>query len=93
MKKFWPVLQKCPLFSDIEERDLQSLLACLAAAQKRFEENGFIFSVGDKSDSVGVVLSGAVHVLREDFGGNRSILTRVEPGRIVWGGFRLRGCW
>lgn len=77
-----PILQKCPLFFGIEEPDVRMLSDCLSAAQKRFEKNSFVFLTNEKADFFGIVLSGAVHVLREDFWGNREILTRIEPGGL-----------
>jgi len=38
-----------------------------------------VLASGKKSDSVGVVLSGAVHVIREDFWGRRTLMARIEP--------------
>ncbi|MDR2529422.1 MAG: Crp/Fnr family transcriptional regulator [Synergistaceae bacterium] len=84
-------LGTCPLFAGIGEADLRRLLGCLSAVQKRFEKNGFIFRAGDKADSVGIVLSGAIHVLREDFWGNRSILARVESGGLFGEAFACAG--
>jgi CRP-like cAMP-binding protein len=91
MNPIFPILQTCPLFSGIEEDDLQGLLACLSAVQKRFEKNGFVFAAGEKADLIGIVLSGAVHILREDFWGNREILTRVEPSGLFAEAFACAG--
>jgi CRP-like cAMP-binding protein len=82
MDSVFAILQGCPLFSDIEEADLSRLFSCLSAVQKRFEKNGFVFAADEKADSIGIVLSGAVHVLREGFWGDREILTRIEPGGL-----------
>jgi CRP-like cAMP-binding protein len=82
VNSFFPIIQNCPLFSGIEESDFRILSACLSAVKKRFEKNDFVFAAGEEADSIGIVLSGAVHVLREDFWGNREILTRVGPGGL-----------
>ena len=87
----FPILQSCPLFSGIEEGDLRALFICLSAVQKRFEKNGFVLTAGGKTDSIGIVLSGAVHVLRDDFWGNREILTRIEPGGLFGEAFACVG--
>lgn len=82
MEKFLPLLKTCPLFAGIEKNDLQKLLHCLAAIESRVGKNSFIFTADERVISVGIVLSGAVHVLQEDFWGNRVILTRIEPGGL-----------
>ncbi|MDR2180334.1 MAG: Crp/Fnr family transcriptional regulator [Synergistaceae bacterium] len=82
MDSVFPILRSCPLFFGIEESGLGTLFACLSAVRRRFEKNGFVFAADERADFMGIVLSGAVHVLREDFWGNREILTRVEPGGL-----------
>ena len=77
MKENFEVLQICPLFAGIAETDVDSLLSCLSARQIRYKKNSFIWNSGDKFENIGIVLDGAVHVLKEDFWGRRSILTRI----------------
>jgi len=79
---FTTVLQACPLFYGLTETELSSLLGCLSAKQARYDKNAFVFHAGDPAESVGVVLSGAVHILREDYWGNRKILARIEAGGL-----------
>ena len=80
--KYYRVLQNCQLFAGIDESSLNYLLDCLSARQRHFGKNSFIYLTGDRIDSVGVVLEGAVHVLREDFWGKREIVTRIEQGAM-----------
>ena len=41
-----------------------------------------IFVAGEKPISVGIVLSGSVRVLQEDFWGNRTILAHIESSGL-----------
>lgn len=41
-----------------------------------------VFLEGDPARDVGVVLMGAVQVVREDYYGNRSIMTILQPGAL-----------
>ena len=75
-------MKNCILFEGISETELKTLLLCLSARQKHFKKNRFIFNAGDKIDSIGIVLGGAVHVIREDFWGKRKILSRLEEGEL-----------
>ncbi|MDR2820820.1 MAG: Crp/Fnr family transcriptional regulator [Desulfovibrio sp.] len=80
MEKYLPVIKTCRLFAGIATPDLKKLLHCLGAARAGFEKNCFIFHTGDAAGLTGIVLSGRVQVLQEDYWGNRSILTQLEPG-------------
>ena len=91
MKKYFEVLRECPMFIGITETDIESMLRCLSATQKRYDKNSFIYSEGDAAENIGIVLSGAVHVLREDFWGKRNILTRAEAGGLFGEAFACAG--
>ncbi|MCL2318507.1 MAG: Crp/Fnr family transcriptional regulator, partial [Treponema sp.] len=39
-----------------------------------------VLRAGDKPDFTGIVLSGLLHILREDYDGNRSIITPIVQG-------------
>ncbi|MDR2523255.1 MAG: Crp/Fnr family transcriptional regulator [Synergistaceae bacterium] len=92
MEEFFPILlRNCPLFAGFDEADLRALLMCLSAVRKHFEKNTFVFVMDERAGLVGIVLSGAVHVVREDFWGGREILTRVEPGGLFGEAFACAG--
>ena len=82
MEKHFEIIKQCLLFSGIEDSNLKALLDCLAATRHSCKKNEFVFSAGDPVGSVGVVLSGGVHVLQEDYWGNRTILAHIPPGGL-----------
>lgn len=82
MNEYLPVLKSCPLFNVIKTEDITALLKCLSATTKTYGKNDFIFHAGDDASAVGIVLSGRVTVLHEDFWGNRAILTTLGPGDL-----------
>lgn len=77
MKKYFPVLSQCPLFSNIQEGDLTALLGCLGAKVKTFRKNDPIATEGSPFKEIGIVLSGAVQIVQNDYFGNRTILGEV----------------
>ena len=79
MKRYMTVLQTCGLFAGIAENQLLPMLSCLRATVRTYEKNQVILSEGDTADRIGVVLSGAVQLVRVDYYGNRSILTELQP--------------
>lgn len=79
MKKHVTTLQKCGLFAGIAENQLMTMLSCLGATVRTYEKNQVILSEGDAAERIGVVLTGAVQIIRVDYYGNRSILTELQP--------------
>jgi CRP-like cAMP-binding protein len=63
----------------IDETELDTLLTCLSAVQKKYKKGSFVSMAGGKFTAVGVVLSGCIHLVEDDFWGNRSIVARFEP--------------
>lgn len=82
MKKNYSILKKCPLFIGISEEDIVSLLNCLNARESTIKRGNIIFSAGDRPEYVGIVLEGSIHVVQEDYWGNRSIITSVQAGGL-----------
>ena len=76
------ILPHCPLFSGIDQDELSDLLACLGAEQTQCQKGEYIWSAGEIPSRIGVVLSGGIDVIQEDYWGNRAILARVVPGEI-----------
>jgi CRP-like cAMP-binding protein len=77
MKKYIETLKTVSLFKDIKEPDLQPLLVCLSPKLAQYEKNDIVFMSGDSINSFGVVLSGQVQIVLEDYYGNRSILAQI----------------
>lgn len=82
MKKYYDVLRRCPLFERIEDKNLLALMDCLGATVRTYEKKAVIMSEGTPARYIGIVLSGAVQIVRIDYLGNRSILAGIEPGQI-----------
>lgn len=91
MKNDLAILQKINLFKNIEPDELQSLLRCLHAGQKTYRADEFILLAGDAVSSVGIVLSGGVQITKEDYDGNRMILTELSAGDLFAETFACAG--
>lgn len=70
-------LEKCGLFQDIETKDISVMLKCLNAKAISYQKDDFVFREGQKATNIGVVLSGCVQIVKEDYYGNRNILSRM----------------
>lgn len=82
MENYFSVLENCILFEGISQSDLSGLLACLGARTAQYKKGSVIWQEGDPALYIGIVLSGAVQIIREDFYGNRSIVTQVEQADL-----------
>ncbi len=80
MNEFLPIIQHAPLFQGLRMEEIQDLLPHMAVQKKTYQKGQFVFFVGDDMDHISIVLSGLVHILQEDYWGNRNILTQVPPG-------------
>lgn len=70
------------LFDGINENDKDAMLRCLDIKEKSYEKGDTVFRRGGYLSSVGVVQNGSVHMVKDDFWGNRSILGEASPGQM-----------
>ena len=82
MKKFLDILARCSLFENIAPSEMTAMLGCLGAKRTEYVKNEPVFLEGEKADKVGVVLSGSVQIIKEDFFGNRSIVASLGPSQL-----------
>lgn len=82
MEKYFDLILTNPLFSGISKESLKSLLSCLSARITEIPKGDPVFLEGDPAGFIGLVLEGAVQIVRDDFYGNRSLLTLAQAGDL-----------
>ncbi len=82
MKKYYDTLKSITLFEGIDEADFTSLLTCLKAHTTHYHKNRTIFQIGDAAVNVGILLTGQAQVIKEDYYGNRALLTNLDQGML-----------
>lgn len=82
MKKNFEYMKKCSLFDKIDNEELNIILNSRYANVRNFSKNQVIIAEGDSTNHIGIVLSGAVQIVRNDYYGNRSIIAHIEPTQI-----------
>ena len=82
MKKYMPILEKCALFSDLDAENIPAMLGCICAKVHICNKNEPVFLEGENARQVGIVLSGSVQIVKEDFYGNCSIVASIEPSQM-----------
>jgi len=91
MRNFMNMIKECPLFQNIGEDELSAILGCLSARRLSFEKGQYIFDEGNPAKQIGIVLSGAVMISRDDYFGNRALIGRLEPGDLFGESFAFAG--
>lgn len=71
-----------PLFAGISIEDISSMLSCLNAGRKKFEKGEYVFLAGDEVNFVYILLSGKIHILREDSSGRQDMIAEAKDGEL-----------
>lgn len=82
MKNYLHIIKSVELFKGIEEADLSALLSCLSAKTVNYAKGQTVFFSGENIQSFGIVLSGQVQIVQDDYYGNRSILGKLGEGNL-----------
>ena len=82
MEKYFDLLCRTSLFQGIARQELSSLLSCLQANVVTAEKGAPVFLEGDPAGFIGLVLSGSVQIVRDDYYGTRSVISHAGPGEL-----------
>jgi len=82
MEKYFNIISSSVLFREIATDDMKNMLQCLGVRKKSYAKGSFIFYAGDDISSVGLLLAGSIHIVQEDYWGNRNILAHIMPAGI-----------
>ena len=85
------LLCQSPPFQGVDPQELTQMLPCLGAQQHRASRGQLIFHAGQPARWVGLVLEGAVHIVQEDYYGNRNIVATVQPPELFGEAFACAG--
>lgn len=91
MEKYYEILSTCPLFEKVGRENYGKMLRCFAARVISVKKDNAVFHQGQAAKQVGIVLTGAVQTVQEDYLGNRSILSMHGPGQLFAEGFACAG--
>ncbi|OKY52997.1 Crp/Fnr family transcriptional regulator [Megasphaera cerevisiae] len=82
MKKILPILLSSPLFKGISETDMLPLLESMGVRRQPYKKGAFVFLAGKTGTRIGIVLTGLVHIVQEDYWGNRNIIAPIRVGNM-----------
>lgn len=70
------------LFQGIREHEIEAMLTCLSAEERTYGKDAYIYRAGDVTGRLGVVMEGAVNIIKDDVWGNRKIIENIGGGQI-----------
>lgn len=82
MKKYIEILKRTQMFSGVGEDEITSMLSCLGARQKSYKRGEYVLRQGEHLGDILVLAEGKLHIQKDDYWGNRSILGQVAVGEM-----------
>lgn len=70
------------LFYDITDQEVEAMIHCFRMRRCQFQAGQTICTYGENAGEVGVLTRGEAELVRLDYGGNRTILERLETGGV-----------
>ena len=80
MEQYLFILRNTPFFQGMTAEEILSVLHCVNATVVHRKKGSYLLRVGDSTESMGLVLSGAVLSVQEDLWGHRNIMHRIGVG-------------
>lgn len=81
-KIFSQSLERCPMFNNIDEKEIIEFLECSGAYIKEFAKGQVIISQGDKIDKIGIMLCGKAQAVKISVGGNEILAAKILNGQM-----------
>lgn len=67
MEQYISILKQAKLFHGMTEQEITQILSCLSAITRTYKRGDNIFHRGDCVTTVAMLLSGTVHIQKEDY--------------------------
>ena len=71
-----------PLFKDIQADNLEAILGCIGYHIGSYKKGGIIAFEEEHIRHIGILMSGAVDMVKEDLWGNKTMLIRMRSGEL-----------
>ncbi len=82
MERYLGLIEKVPLFTGIPKNKITDVLYALKASVQSYEKGRPIFREGDAVTQAGIVLDGRVEIMKEDYHGNRTLISVLSKGEL-----------
>lgn len=82
MKKYIPILRRTRLFAGVGDSEIELLLSCLSARLCTYKKGEYVLRQGEHLSDIIVLVDGNLHIQKDDYWGNRSILGQISVGEM-----------
>lgn len=82
MKRYIPILKNTQLFSGASDEDIEAMLGCLQARLCTYKKGEYVLHEGERIERLMMLVKGELHIQRDDYWGNRSIISMVGVGEM-----------
>ena len=82
MKKYVSVLKRTQLFAGVGDDEIVSMLSCLGARLYTYKKGEYVLRQGEHLNDIIVLVDGNLHIQKDDYWGNRSILGQIAVGEM-----------
>lgn len=82
MKRYIPILKNTQLFSGASDEDIEAMLGCLQARLCTYKKGEYVLREGERIERLMMLVKGELHIQRDDYWGNRSIISMVSVGEM-----------
>lgn len=82
MKRYIPILKNTQLFSGASDEDIEAMLGCLQARLCTYKKGEYVLREGERVERLMMLVKGELHIQRDDYWGNRSIISMVGVGEM-----------
>ena len=80
MKKYVSILKKTKMFTGLDDNEILSMLSCLDAKLFNYKKGEYVLRQGDYLSHIAILAEGNLHIQKDDYWGNRSILGQITVG-------------
>lgn len=82
MKKYVSILKRTQLFAGVGDEEITSMLSCLGARLGNYKKGEYVLRQGEHLNDIVVLVEGKLHIQKDDYWGNRSILGLISVGEM-----------
>ena len=82
MKKYVQILKKTQIFAGIGDDEISSMLSCLGARLYNYKKGEYVLRQGEHLSDIIVLVKGTLHIQKDDYWGNRSLLGQIAVGEM-----------
>ncbi len=82
MKKYVSILKRTQMFAGVGDDEIGSMLCCLGAKCNTYKKGEYVFRQGEYVSNIILLVEGNLHIQKDDYWGNRSILGQIAIGEM-----------